>query len=150
MSGDEPVRTLPSGEFTVESWMAHLWADATNNEDDVFRYDDDAREIGEEVQLVPPEFAMVIANEGIGLSTEEILKDMGFNWESGVYHGEQGFKFHRPFRADVAYSVSGEVVDFENKEGDQGKFTVATLEYEITNPADDLVCETEKKIVLMG
>ncbi len=137
-------RQFPGGEFTVERWMAYLWADATRNDDDAFRHEEAAKEVGADAQLVPPEFGMHIAMEGSGAGIEGALEGLDIDWESGVFHGEQSFTFHQPLVVGETYSVTGEVADVEQKE----KFDILSLDYEATDTQGNPAFRTQTRIII--
>lgn len=140
-------REFPGGEFTVERWMAYLWADATDNDNDAFRYEETAAEQRGDAQFVPPEFGMQIASEGSGADLEDIFAGEGLDvdWESGVFHGEQTFEFHQPLIVGETYSVTGEVSEIDPK----SEFDVVTLSYEVTDEEDNPAFETQTRVILM-
>jgi hypothetical protein len=141
-------RELPSGEVEVTRRDAFLWAEATRNEDDAFRYDEDARELGADGQIVPPVLLQHVANEGAA-GTEEALADVDVDWESGVYLGEQTFEYDEPLAVGETYRVCGSIPSVEYKEGSSGNFHLVTLAYDIESTAGETVAETSKTIVFM-
>lgn len=138
---------LPSGEYTVEGWKAHLWADATRTDDDAFRYEDEAPPgIG---QLVPYSMCQHVAFEGTG-GVEETMGRLSEDWTEGAALGQLRAEFYQPIEVDERYSVSAHVSNVKEKEGSSGPLTIVTVAYEITTSAnDELVYEMEADMVLM-
>jgi hypothetical protein len=142
-------KQLPEGEFEVERWMAYLWADATRNENDAFRYEEEAAASGEPAQLVPPELGQLIIRDGGGARPKEALSELEPDYDKGVYHGEQEFEFHQPLYVDETYRVTGEVTDVERKEGRSGPFDLATMRFDVFDSDEDLAFVAKPRMVLM-
>lgn len=140
-------KPLPGGEFTVKRWMAYLWADATRNDDDAFRHEEIARERGASRQLVPPGLAQQIINEA-SARVADVLKDIGYDLESTVLFGGQGFEFHRSLYVDEPYSVEGQVKDIVTKQGGSGEFDIVTLEYEVFDDDRNLAYTSDKQLIV--
>lgn len=141
-------RELPDGEITVERWKAFLWADATRNDEDAFRYDDRAAELGEDGQLVPPTLCQHVAFEATG-GIEQTLGQVSEDWKSGAALGQLRVDFHAPMHVDEPYAVSGEIADIERKDGSTGELTVVTYAYEVTTTDGEPVYDLEADLVLM-
>lgn len=137
---------LPGGTYTVKRWMSFLWADATRNEDDAYRYSDADDDI--DGVYVPHEFATQIAVAGAGASIEGILKDMGMTWDSGVFYAGQELSFNRSLRTGVQYHVAGEIADVTEKMGDSGRFHLVTIDYHVNDSEDELVFDSSMKIIV--
>lgn len=136
-------RTYGPGEFTVERWLAHLWADATCNEDDAFRRPDE-----DGVQHAPPTLAQVVAREAAGTGTFEADLRAG-DWEDpSVFLGGQRLSFERPLRVGETYRATAEVVDVARKEGSSGPFRVVTVAYAVETAAGDPAFDLETDLVV--
>lgn len=148
MTGHDIVgNELPGGTFTVRRWMSLLWADATHNEDDSYRYPDSVEENIDGV-FVPPEFATQIAVAGSGSSIEGILTDMGMDWDSGVFYAGQRLSFQQPLQSGTTYEVSGEIGDVEEKNGRNGLFHLVTIEFHAKDEEDIAVFDSSMKIIV--
>lgn len=146
MSDHEIVgNELPGGTYTVRRWMSFLWADATRNPDDAYRYADAAGDDGS--VYVPHDFATQIAVAGSGASIEGILGDMGMDWDSGVFYAGQELSFEQPLRSGVQYEVSGEIGDVTEKEGDSGSFHLVRIDYHV-HDSDEPVFDSSMKIIV--
>lgn len=139
---------LPGGEFTVEDWRAHLWADATRNDEDAFRYDEAAQAAGEPGQLVPFTMCQYIAFEATG-GIEETMGRLAEDWTSGAALGQWRAEFHSPIETGQPLSVSGHIGDVERKDGSDGGLTIVTHVYEATTPDGDRVFDMEADMVVM-
>ena len=137
---------LPGGEYSVKRWMSFLWADATRNEDDVYRYAEESDQEGEGVYL-PPEFATQIAVAGAGQSIEGILNEMGLDWDGGVFYAGQELTFHQALTSEMSFSVTGEISEVEEKEGDSGQFYLVSIEYHAHDDDDEPVFDSTMKII---
>lgn len=137
---------LPGGEYDVKRWMSFLWADATRNEDDIYRYAEENDEEGDGIFL-PPELATQIAVAGAGQSIEGILNEMGLDWDGGVFYAGQELNFHRVLTSETSFSVTGEVSDVEEKEGDSGQFYLVSIEYHARNDDGEPVFDSTMKII---
>lgn len=144
-SADIVGAELPGGTFKVKRWMSFLWADATRNEDDRYRYG--TSEEGSDV-VVPPEFATQIAVAGSGASIEGILQDLGMDWDSGVFYAGQELDFSQSLQTGIEYQISGEIRQAEEKEGDSGEFTLVTIEYNATDSDGDHVFDSIMTIIV--
>lgn len=141
-------RELPDGEITVERWKAFLWADATRNDEDAFRYDDRAAELGEDGQLVPPTLCQHVAFEATG-GIERTLGKVSDDWKSGAALGQLRVEFHAPMRVDEPYAVSGEIANIAEKDGSEGDLTIVTYAYEVTTTEGEPVYDLEADLVLI-
>lgn len=139
---------LPSGEFTVEDWTAYLWADATRNEEDAFRYDHAAEAAGEPGQLVPFTMCQHIVFEATG-GIEATMSRIDDDWTSGAALGQLRAEFHAPLETGQPLRVSGHVGTVEEKAGSQGSLTIVTHVYEATTTDGDPVFDVEADMVLM-
>lgn len=140
---------LRSGRFAVEDWKAFLWADATRNEEDAFRYDGAAEAAGEDGQLVPHTMAQHIAFEATG-GIDETMGRLADDWQRGAALGGLRVDFQAPLRTERALDVSGEITDVEFKEGSSGRLTIVTLRYLAEIPDGETVFEMDADMVLMG
>lgn len=140
---------LRSGRFAVEDWKAFLWADATRNEEDAFRYDEAAEAAGEAGQLVPHTMAQHIAFEATG-GIDETMGRLADDWQRGAALGGLRVDFHAPLRTERTLDVSGEITDVEIKEGSSGQLTIVTLRYLAETPDGETVFEMAVDMVLMG
>ncbi|MFP9191437.1 MaoC family dehydratase N-terminal domain-containing protein [Natrialbaceae archaeon A-CW1-1] len=140
---------LPSGEYTVDRWKAFLWADATRNDEDAFRYDTDAEACGESGQLVPHTLCQHIAFEATG-GIESTMGRLADNWSEGAALGQLRADFHRPLHVGETVHVTGQIEHVERKEGSSGQLTIVTLSYDVTTETDDPIYDMEADMVLMG
>ncbi|WP_435348614.1 FAS1-like dehydratase domain-containing protein [Haloarchaeobius sp. HRN-SO-5] len=136
-------QTFEGSEFTVERWMAYLWADATENPDDGFRYPDD-----DGVQYVPPTFGQVVARQAAGIDDIE-ARLRGGDWaDPNVFLGGQRFSFDRPLRVGETYRASAEITDLEEKSGSSGDFHVLTVAYTVETADGTPAYEMETDLVV--
>ncbi|WP_435158268.1 FAS1-like dehydratase domain-containing protein [Haladaptatus sp. DFWS20] len=140
---------LPSGEFTVEDWKAYLWADATRNDEDTFRYDEAAQVAGEPRQLVPFSMCQHIVVEATG-GIEETMGRLADDWTSGAALGQLRAEFHAPLETGQPLQVSGYISNVDKKEGSTGPLTIVTQVYEVTMSDGAPVFDMEADMVLMG
>lgn len=146
MTGADIVGSeLPGGTYRVKRWMSFLWADATRNEADRYRYGGSDAETS---VAVPPEFATQIAVAGSGASIEGVLRDLGLDWESGVFYAGQELHFEQPLKTGVEYQISGEIGGVERKEGGSGDFLLVTLDYDATDSEGNPVFESIMTIIV--
>jgi hypothetical protein len=136
---------LPSGTYRVKRWMAFLWADATRNEDDRYRYGESEDDSG---VAVPPEFATQIAVAGSGMSVTRIVENLGLDSDSGLFYAGQELHFERSIRTGIEYHVSGEIENVEQKEGSSGELTFVTLEYHVTDPDGNDVFDSVMTVIV--
>jgi len=135
---------LPAGEFTVDGWKAFLWADATRNDTDVFRYED-----GEtESQSVPHSMCQHIAFEATG-GIEKTMSRLTDDWTSGAALGGLRVQFHDSLEAGEALHVTGEITNVQRTEGSSGPLTIVTHAYEVTDTSDDPVYDLEADMVIL-
>lgn len=139
---------LPTGEISVERWKAFLWADATRNGEDAFRYDERAAELGEDGQLVPPTLCQHVAFEATG-GIEATLGQVSDDWKSGAALGQLRVEFHAPMHVDEPYAVTGEIANIDRKDGSQGELTIITYAYEVTTTDGEPVYDLEADLILM-
>jgi hypothetical protein len=139
---------LPSGEYTVEGWKAFLWADATRNENDEFRYDEAVEADDASRQLVPYSMCHYIAFEATG-GIEETMNRISDDWQEGAALGQLRTDLHSPIMVDEPYHVSGHISNVEHKEGSTGGLTIVTQSYEVTTTDDEPVYDMEIDMVLM-
>lgn len=139
---------LPSGEYTVERWRAFLWADATRNENDAFRYDDAVDADNASGQLVPYSMCHYIAFEATG-GIEETMSRISDDWQEGAALGELRTDLHGPITVGEPYHVSGQISNVEHKEGSTGGLTIVTQSYEVTTTGGEPVYDMEIDLVLM-
>ncbi|WP_458210639.1 FAS1-like dehydratase domain-containing protein [Haladaptatus sp. NG-SE-30] len=140
---------LPSGEFEVGGWKAHLWADATRNDEDAFRYEEDAKAAGEPGQLVPYSMChhiVVEATDGVDAMMNRITD----KWTAGAALGGLRVDFHAPLQSGETLRVEGRVDDVVEKEGKSGRLTIVTHAYSVTSPTGDPVYDLEADIVVLG
>lgn len=137
---------LPGGEYDVKRWMSFLWADATRNEADIYRYAEENDGEGDGIFL-PLEFATQIAVAGAGQSIEGILNGMGLDWDGGVFYAGQELSFHQALTSDTSFRVAGEISDVEEKEGDDSQFYLVSIEYHVRDENDEPVFDSTMKII---
>lgn len=138
---------IGEGELTVESWEAFLWADATDNDEDAFRWADKAEAYDVDRQLVPPEYGLNVANAAIDADLDDLGLDP--DMEKGTFHAGQSFEIHQPLVVDETYTVSGTLSSVDRKEGGSGTFDLVTQTFEITDEDGEPVMETETSAILM-
>lgn len=143
-------KQLLEGEFTVEPWMAYLWADATRNTDDVFRSEEVARENGEMDQLVPPTLCLNIVLSAIDIDLDDLLRSkLDADFEKGVFHGGLEFDFDRPVYVNRTYQISGEIADVKRKRGTESEFDVVTIEFRANDEDDRRAFDVSTTILVM-
>lgn len=140
---------LPSGEYTVEDWKAHLWADATRNDEDAFRYDEDAREKGEPGQVVPHSMCQHIVFEASG-GIEEAMSYASEDWRSGAALGGLRVEYHAPVEVGQTLHASGHISDVFEKEGSSGTLTFVTYSYTVNSEGGEPLYDFEADVVLLG
>ncbi|MFT4947222.1 MAG: hypothetical protein ACI8TL_001462 [Natronomonas sp.] len=139
---------LPSGEYEVEGWQAHLWADATRNDEDAYRYDDEARAVGEPGQLVPQSMCQHIVFQASG-GIDEVMGMVSEDWTSGAALGGLRVDFHTPIEAGQTLKVEGRIDSVVEKEGSSGPLTIVTYSYTVTAETGDEVYDLEVDLILM-
>lgn len=139
---------LPSGEFEVEGWKAHLWADATRNDEDAFRYDKDARAVGAPGQLIPHSMCQHIVFEATG-GIDATMSRLTDDWTSGAALGGLRADFHAPIEADQSLTVEGHIDSVIEKEGTSGGLTIITHAYTVTTTDGEPVYDLEADMVLL-
>lgn len=138
--------------FTVERWMAYIWAEATRNDNDVFRSEDAAVEAGFDGQVAPPTFGYYLARAASEVGIEAVAEATSseVDWEGGIYWGEQTLEFHRPLVVGETYRVTdAEITDVEHKAGSSGEFDVVTQKYEIEDDDGEPAFDSYMKTVVM-
>ncbi|MFC6719815.1 MaoC family dehydratase N-terminal domain-containing protein [Natrialbaceae archaeon GCM10025810] len=140
---------LPDGTFTVESWKAFLWADATRNDEDAYRYPEQGEELGADGQLVPPSLCQHIAFEASG-GIDETLGRVSDNWASGAALGGLRTDLYMPIIVNEPLQVSGEIASVEQKDGSSGQLSIITFDYEVTDSADEPVYDMEADLILLS
>ncbi len=138
---------LPSGDFAVEDWKAFLWADATRNEEDGFRYEEETAEASG--QFVPHSMCQHIVFEATG-GIDETMSRLTEDWTSGAALGGLRIEFHGPIETGEELHVTGEITNVAQKEGSSGSLTIVTHAYEVTDTSDDPVYDLEADMVLLG
>jgi hypothetical protein len=138
---------IGDGEFTVDSWCAYLWADATRNDEGGFRWAEEVEVEGIDRQLVPPEYGMIIANNAIATDLDDLGLDV--DMEKGAYHAGQEFEFYQPLAVDETYNVSGTLTSVERKEGSSGTFDLVTQTFQVTDKSGEPILETVSQAILM-
>ena len=139
---------LPAGEYEVEGWKAYLWADATRNEENAFRYDEDAKSLGEPGQLVPHSMCQHIVFEATG-GINETMSYISDDWTSGAALGGLRVDFHAPLEVGETLTVDGEISNVIEKEGSSGTLTIVTYAYTVTTAEGDGVYDLEADLILM-
>jgi acyl dehydratase len=139
---------LPSGEFEVEGWKAHLWADATRDEDAAFRYDEDAEAVGEPGQLVPHSMCQHIVFEATG-GIEATMSRLTDDWKSGAALGGLRVDFHAPIETATTLAVDGEITNVVEKEGSTGGLTIVTHEYAVSTTDGEAVYDLAADMVIL-
>jgi len=140
---------LPAGEFEVGGWKAHLWADATRNDEDAFRYEEDAKAAGAPGQLVPYSLChhvVVEATDGVDAMMNRITDE----WTDGAALGGLRVDVHAPIESGTTLQVEGHIDAVEEKEGESGRLTIVTHAYTVTTADGDPVYDLEADIVVMG
>jgi len=139
---------IPSGEFEVEGWKAHLWADATRDDEAAFRYDDDARDAGEPGQLVPHSMCQHIVFEATG-GIEATMSRLTDDWKNGAALGGLRVVFHGPIETATTLAVEGEITNVLEKEGSSGGLTIVTHEYAVSTADGTAVYDLEADMVIL-
>jgi len=128
---------LSTGSYTVEKWKAHLWADATRNRNDAFRYDEDAQTIGEDGQLVPHSMCQHIVFEATG-GIDKTMSYISDDWTSGA-----------PLKVGITLEIEGHISEVVKKEGSSGPLTIVTFAYTVTDQDGEHIYDLEADLVLM-
>lgn len=139
---------LPSGEFNVEGWKAHLWADATRDGEAAFRYDEDARDAGEPGQLVPHSMCQHIVFEATG-GIEATMSRLTDDWKNGAALGGLRVDFHAPIETATPLAVEGAITNVVEKEGSTGGLTIVTHEYAVSTADGTAVYDLEADMVIL-
>jgi len=139
---------LPSGGFTVEDWKAFLWADATRNGDDAFRYGSEAETDRPSAQLVPQSMCQHIVFEATG-GIDRTMSRLTDDWTSGAALGGLRVEFHDSLETGEELQVTGEITSVERKQGSSGPLTIVTHAYEVTDESDEPVYDLEADMVLL-
>ncbi len=139
---------LSAGEYTIEEWKAHLWADATRNEEDAFRYDEDAKSVGEPGQLVPHSMCQHIVFEATG-GIDETMSYISDDWTSGAALGGLRVDFHAPLQVGNTLKVEGQISEVLKKEGSSGPLTIVTFAYTVQDESGEHIYDLEADLVLM-
>lgn len=140
---------LPAGQYEVEKWHAHLWADAVRNDEEPFRYDEDAQAVGESGQLVPQSMCQHIAVQATG-GVDKAMSYVSDDWMSDTALGGLRVDFHAPLEAGQTLQVEGEISNVVEKEGSSGQLTIVTYEYTIRTDEGEHVYDLEADVVGMG
>jgi len=134
-----PGESLPDGTFVADRWMTFLWAEATQNSADAYRYaaatDDSAT-----APLIPPAFAATLAIDAAG-GINAMMDLIDIPDGKDIFHGEQRMDFEVPLRVDVSYGVSAKIAAVDQKEGQRDLFHIITIDYQVTGPDDDIAME---------
>lgn len=149
VTSDLTGQQLPAGEFEVEGWKAHLWADATRTDEDAFRYDEDAKAAGEPGQLIPYSMCQHIVFEATG-GIEATMSRLTENWREGAALGGLRAEFYSPLETETRLFVEGEITDVVEKDGSTGSLTIVTHAYEVSTDSGDRVFDLEADMVLFG
>lgn len=149
VTSDLTGTVIPGGEFEVEGWKAHLWADATRDGEAAFRYDEEARKKGEPGQVIPHSMCQHIVFEATG-GIEATMSRLTDNWKSGAALAGLRVDFHSPIETGTALTVEGEITNVVEKEGSSGSLTIVTHEYTVLTPSGEPVYDLEADMVLMG
>ena len=150
MAGNQLEGTqLPAGEYEVEGWKAYLWADATRNEENAFRYDEDAESLGESGQLIPQSMCQHIVFEATG-GINETMSYISDDWTSGAALGGLRVDFHAPLQVGETLIVEGEIHSVVEKEGSSGTLTIVTYAYTVTGTDGEEIFDLEADLILMG
>jgi acyl dehydratase len=139
---------IPRGEFEVESWKAHLWADATRDGEDAFRYDENAEGKGEPGQVIPHSMCQHIVFEATG-GIEATMSRLTDDWKSGAALGGLRVDFHAPIETGTTLTVEGEITDVVEKGGSSGVLTIVTHDYAVSTLKGEPVYDLEADMVLM-
>ncbi|MEF8813815.1 MAG: MaoC family dehydratase N-terminal domain-containing protein [Halovenus sp.] len=139
---------LPSGEFAIEDWKAFLWADATRNEEDAFRYENEGETADTSGQFVPHSMCQHIVFEATG-GIDETMSRLTEDWTSGAALGGLRIECHDSIETGEEFRVTGEITNVEQKEGSSGSLTIVTHAYEVTDTSDDPVYDLEADMVLL-
>ena len=140
--------TIAAGDYTVADWKAHLWADATRNTENAFRYDEDAEAIGEPGQLVPPSVCQHIVFEATG-GVDETMSYISDDWESGAALGGLRVDFKAPLVAGEPLEIEGHISEVQEKEGSSGPLTIVTLAYTARDHTGEHIFDLEMDEILM-
>lgn len=96
-----------------------------------------------------PIWSFVVAQTGIGLDVEGLLRLFGSSGVDGPMLGECDLEMPEPFEAGVEYAVTGRVTGAVRKKGRAlGVFDLVTVEYEVRGPDTALVARCRETFVL--
>lgn len=133
--------SLPDGVFVAERWMTFLWANATQNDADTYRYPDAIDGSDTATPLIPPTFGATLAIDSAG-GIDSMLEMIDIPEEKDIFHGEQHMKIICPLRVGVTYDVTAEITAVESKEVKQDEFHIITIEYLVLTD-DEVAMELE-------
>ncbi|WP_049995873.1 FAS1-like dehydratase domain-containing protein [Halococcus sediminicola] len=139
---------LPSGKYEVEGWKAHLWADATRNNEDAFRYTNDAQSPVGTSQLVPHSMCQHIVFEATG-GIKQTMSRLTEDWASGAALGGLRADFHAPIEVGETLYVEGVIESVVEKEGSSGELTIVTHTYSVETTDGTAVYDLEVDMVIL-
>lgn len=139
---------LPSGEYEVGGWKAHLWADATRNDNDAFRYTEDAQATAGTKQLIPHSMCQHIVFEATG-GIEKTMNRLTDDWTSGAALGGLRADFHSPIEVGETLYVEGAIEDVIGKEGSSGGLTIVTHAYSVETADETPVYDLEADMIIL-
>lgn len=115
-------RPLPAGTFDLEhyrNWLTNDVLGAPQRSDD----------------LAHPMFCYYAAMGGMGLSIAELFDLVGSSASEGPMFGECDMEIFTSLRTDTNYTVSGEIIDVQRKQGASiGVFDLVTFRLEVADP----------------
>ncbi|EHK82469.1 FAS1-like dehydratase domain-containing protein [Saccharomonospora azurea] len=127
-------RPLPGGEYTIEPYVDWLLNDVV-----------EARRDG---VIAHPLFAYVAVARGKGLTWDELFAICGATADDGPMFGEHETELHRPLSVGEHFTVSGEFVSAERKQGRRaGVFDIVGFRLSLTDTEGRLAATTYSSIV---
>lgn len=127
-------RPLPGGAYTIEPYVDWLVHDST--------------ESGPVGNVAHPIFSFVGGLRGKGISLDELFEICGATAADGPMFGEYEVEYHRPLRRGETYTVSGEFLSAERKQGQKaGVFDIVGFSLLLTDTAGELVASTYNSFV---
>lgn len=127
-------RPLPGGEYTVQpyvDWLVH-----------------DAVEAGDRGEVAHPLFGFIAGLRGKGISLDDLFEICGATADDGPMFGEHETELHEPLRPGETYTVSGEFLSAERKQGKKvGIFDIVGFSLWLTDSRGTLAATTYNSFV---
>lgn len=95
-----------------------------------------------------PLWGYIGAQTGISTSIDELCRFADFSVDEGPMMGSIDLEFHGQLRPEVRYSVRGEIVDLERKQGRSGTFDLLTYRERLVDDSGEIVVLATNTFVL--